>query len=264
MKQMSIDVPSVYRTEEVDIDKIIVDEKSEASYRDIFKSISAIKSVLQHPRLIEDGENYRVIYGSRRVLGAKKAGMCKIKADIFKEGTPAGIIAVFVLTENLVRTSNAAAEAESLKAVLSEYKWTVKEASEHLGIPLNKLKSIAKLFNLIPEIFEQLRAGKISKSTALKLSKLTKDKQKEFIGRETITLDDAENALRESRAGELIPAELFVLPDTDDAKKELADTMIINAISALENAIEVTTNSRRKKIEKALNILKEVSSCQKA
>jgi ParB family chromosome partitioning protein len=219
MKQMSINVPSVYRKEDVDLNKIIVDERDEASYKDVFKSISAIKTVLQPVCLIEDGKNYRVIYGSRRVLAAKKAGMDKIEAKIFKSNTPPGVIAVFVLTENQVRKPNPAAESAALRMVLDEYGWTLKEASDNTGIPLNSLKSTAKLFNLIPEIFEQLRAGKISKATALRLSKLPNEKQREFIGKESITFDDAEKAVKENRAGEFIPAELFRLPETDEAKE---------------------------------------------
>ncbi len=264
MKQISIEVPSVYRKEDVDLDMIIVDERDEAAYKDVFKSISAIKTVLQPVCLIEDGKNYRVIYGSRRVLGAKKVGMDKIEAKIFPASTPPGVIAVFVLTENQVRKPNPAAEADALKMVLDEYGWTLKEASDNTGIPLNSLKSTAKLFNLIPELFDQLRAGKMSKATALSLSKLPKDRQKEFIGKETITFDDAEKAVKDNRAGEFLPEELFKLPETDEAKEGLADSMIVNAISALENAIEVTTNGRRKQMEKALKILKEVSPCPKA
>jgi ParB-like chromosome segregation protein Spo0J len=264
MKQISIDVPSVYRTEDVDIDKIIADERDEAVYRDVFKSISAIKTVLQPVCLVEDGKNYRVIYGSRRVLAAKKAGMDKIESKIFKASTPPGVIAVFVLTENQVRKPNPAAETAALRMVLNEYGWTLKEASDNTGVPLSSLKSTARLFNLIPEIFEQLRAGKISKATALRLSKLPKDKQGEFIGKESITFDAAEKAVKENRAGEFIPAELFSLPETDEAKRGLADSMIVNAISALEKAIKVTTNGRRKKMERALKILKEVLPCPKA
>lgn len=263
MKQISIEVPSVYRTEDVDIERIIVDEKDEATYKDIFKSISAIKAVLQPVCLIEDGKNYRVIYGSRRVLAAKKAGLDKIESKIFKASTPPGVIAVFVLTENQVRKPNPAAEADALRMVLDNYGWTLKDASNNIGIPLNSLKFTARLFNLIPELFEQLKAGKISKTTAVRLAKLPKEKQEKFIGK-TITIDDAEKAVRDNRAGEFLPEKLFKLPETEEAKEGLADAMIVNAISALENAIEVTTNGRRKKMEKALKILKEVSPCQKA
>lgn len=258
MKQISMEIPDVYRNENVDTDRIIVYERDEAAYRDVFKSISAIKTILQPVCLVEDGENYRVVYGSRRVLAAKKAGINKIEAKIFNASTPPGVIAVFILTENQVRKPNPAAEADALRMVMDEYGWTLKEASVNTGIALSSLKSTARLFGLVPEILEQLKAGKISKTTAAKLSKLPKDKQREFIGKDKITFDDAEKAVKDNRTGELIPTELFKMPETKEAREGLADIMIENAISALEDAIEVTTNSRRKKMEKALKILKEV------
>lgn len=260
MEQLSIDVPNAFRTEEIDLDRIVTTgEMSESVFMNIFRSLSTINRVFQPVLVVEEGETYRLVFGQRRVLAARKAGHTKILAIIFDEGTPEEVLGIFLLIENLNRSPNPAAEAEALSKVMTAYKWSKTDVTRNLGIKASLVSSRVKLLDkLVPEAFQQLKEGNISLSVAKRFCKLPAEKQRELLRKERVTLEEADDAVRETNLEELIPDELFRLPEDKAGPEAMVEVLLKDAISSLEEAIAITENGRKGKLEKALKVLKGV------
>ena len=260
MKQLSIDIPAAHRTEEIDLDKIIIvgGEMDETVCMNIFKSLGTLNIIFQPVMVAEEGTGFRLIFGHRRVLAARKAGHTKIPATIFPSGTPDEIFSMFVLTENMNRSANPAAEALAISNVMSAFKWKVADVSKHLGIPMAHIVSRVKLLELIPEFFQRLKEGKISFSLAKRLCKLPAWRQEELLQKEDLGIDEADDAIREEQLGSL-PDELFQMPAPPEGEKSV-DLHLTESIKQLEKAIAQSTNGRKGKMERALKLLKGVQT----
>ncbi|HUO78318.1 MAG TPA: ParB/RepB/Spo0J family partition protein [Thermodesulfovibrionales bacterium] len=259
-EQLSIDVPEVFRTEDIDLDKIITNgDMKESVCANILKSLSSMKRVIQPVLVIEEGETYRLVFGQRRVLAARKAGHSKILATIFPAGTPEEVLSMCVLVENMNRSPNPASEAEALSKVMTAYKWSKADVRRNLGIPARHVSSRLKLLDrLIPEFFQRLKEGSISFSLAKNLCNLSEEKQRDLLRKERITLEEAEDAVREASVGNLIPDELFRMPKGAEEEDISAEDHLREAITCLERAIATTGNGKKEKMEEALKLLKEV------
>jgi ParB/RepB/Spo0J family partition protein len=257
--QLCIAVPQVYRKEEVDISRIEIEEMEETAYRGTFASVSSLGMVLQNVMLVEEGKGFRVVFGKRRILSARKAGHERIMAVVFQEGTPEEVLATFVLVENMNRKPNPASEAEALSIVMKAYDWTSKDVAAHLGIPVSHIKARLQLLNLIPEFFAQVRSGAIAFGLAKRLCKLSEEAQRDLLVREKLTVEDAEGALRKEKLDGLIPPELFDVP-LPKADVATVESLLGQAATCLERAISVTDNGNKGALEAALTILKEVNT----
>ena len=258
-EQLSFEIPKTYRREEVDIGRITVpDDIDESFYKGILRSVEHFKDILQDVLLIEEGDSFRIGFGLRRVLAARKAGLQKVPAAVFPAGTPRAVLSSFIVVENMARTPNPAAEALSLADVMEEYGWKPSDVTKHLGVPAPHVSSRIRLLRLIPEFFDQLKRGQMSLSVAKKLCKLPWDKQTELLSKEDLTLQDAESAVREITIDRLIPAELFVIPECEEDSETKVVSLVSDAVTRIEKAIEITRNGRKGKLEKALKILKGV------
>jgi len=256
---LSIPVPEVFRTEEIDLDRIVMHtEMKESACASIARSLSTIKQVLQPVLVMEEGDGYRLIFGHRRVLAAQKEGHAKILATIVQKGTPEEVLAMYVLVENMNRSFNPASEAESLSKVMTAYKWSPADVARKLGIPAPHVASRIKLFKLIPEFFQKLKEGEISFSLAKTLCKLSAETQQDLLVKEKLTLEEVGDVLRETNIGNLIPDALFKMPENSSGKVDAAGNLVREAISSLEKAIAVTSNGKKGKMEKALKLLREV------
>jgi len=259
-EQLSIDMPEVFRTEDIDLDKIITNgDMKESVCANILKSLSTMKRVIQPVLVIEEGETYRLVFGQRRVLAARKAGHKKILSTIFPAGTPEEVLSMCVLVENMNRSPNPASEAEALSKVMTAYKWSKADVRRNLGIPTRHVSSRLKLLDkLIPEFFQRLKEGSISFSLAKNLCNLSEEKQKDLLRKERITLEEAEDAVREANLGDLIPDEFFRMPEDTREGDISAGDHLREAINCLERAIATTGNGQKEKMEEALKLLREV------
>jgi ParB-like chromosome segregation protein Spo0J len=256
--QLSLEIPKIYRREDVLLDKIIIEGDYEDSFcKGILKSVTYFKDVLQGVLLVENGESFNIGFGLRRVLAARQANLGTIPATIFPAGTPREVLASFVVVENMNRTPNPAAEAEALDDVMRAYDWKPTDVAKNLGIPAPHVSARIKLLALTPDLFQQLKEGKISHSLALKLCKLPRDKQTDLAERESLTLDMVEEAVKEKNMSSFIPAELFKMPAPANDAESVAD-LIREAALRIEKAIEITTNGVKGDLSKVLKALKKV------
>lgn len=163
----------------------------------LLRSLKA-EGLLQPVVVAKDNGSYRVVAGERRVKAAVKAGIEEIPILLLNE-EEAAKADLLVLTENLVRKRNLAKEAEAVKKLV-ESSWTLEKIQKSTGIPISELRKLYHLAeNLIPELFDRLKQGEISNSTAFKLSQLPSSVQKEFAELRKITLEMVEEKLRTER-----------------------------------------------------------------
>ncbi|MEM3646740.1 MAG: ParB/RepB/Spo0J family partition protein [Thermofilum sp.] len=154
--------------------------------------------MLQPVVVTKDNGSYRVVAGERRLRAAVKAGLEEVPALLLdeSEGLNAELV---ILTENLVRRRNLAKEAEAVKKLIDSG-LTFEAVHKSTGVPLSELKKLYHLAcHLIPELFDRLRQGQISGSTAVRLSQLPPSVQKEFAELGKITLEMVEERLRKQK-----------------------------------------------------------------
>lgn len=257
--QLSIAVPQTHRREEVDIGRIEIDNMEESAYKGTFTSVSSLGMVFQNVMLVEKGSCFRVVFGKRRILSARKAGHEKILAIVFPEGTPGEVLSTFVLVENMNRKPNPAAEAEALATVMNAYDWTAKDVAAHLGIPVSHIKTRLQLLDLVPEFFARVRSGAITFNLAKRLCKLPEAEQRDLLVKENLSGDDVEQALRRAKLDDLIPADLFDMP-LPRSEVETIESLVEQAVTCLKRAISVTENGKKGALEAALHLLKEVNT----
>jgi ParB/RepB/Spo0J family partition protein len=255
--QLSLKIPETYRREDVPLGKIPEEEEFDsAMYSHTLKGVKNLGMIFEEVVLLQEGGVYRTVAGRRRVCSARKAGLLSVPALVLQSGTPETILAAITVLENMNRRPNPAVEAEQLDVLMAANRWEAGDVADYLGIPASHVKARMQLFRLVPEFFQRLKEGKISLSLAKVLVKLDADKQRELLDEQKLTIGAASAALREKRLGDLIPAELFKLPEGRDGEGSVA-TLIRVATENLEQAISRTKNGRRGKLQQALSILKE-------
>lgn len=196
------------RVDEIDIDY----EIARKAVSKLSSSIEAL-GILQTVLLQKTAKGtLRVVGGKRRVLSAKSQGR-SVPAMVFDKNVPEGTIWIYAATENMMRAANPGFEAEALQNILSLNKWTLKEASEKLGFPLQLMKQRLKLMGLIPEMFQRLKAGTVTASQAKRIASLPEKEQERIAAMEKLTSADIQAACRSNRLDALLEQEdLFEMP----------------------------------------------------
>jgi ParB/RepB/Spo0J family partition protein len=196
------------RVEDIDIDY----EIAQRAVGKLSNSIEAL-GILQTVLLQKTAKGtLRVVGGRRRVLSAKKQGR-SVPAMVFDKDVPEGTVWIFAAAENMMRTANPGFEAEALQNVLALNKWTIKEASEKLGFPLQVMKQRLKLTGLIPEMFHRLKAGTVTASQAKRIASLPEKEQERLSAMERLTSADIQAACRSNKLDALLEQEdLFEMP----------------------------------------------------
>jgi len=256
MEQLDFKIPQTWERKEVLIDKIIVDEELQSGVvAPTYKSVSHLGMLFQEVVLVSHDELFKIVAGRRRVQAARQAGLNTVPALVLQAGTPEAILATITVVENMNRRPNPAVEAESLSIMMSAYKWSQQDIAEHLGIPVSHIKSSMKLFKLIPEFFTQLKEGKISLPIAKTLRELPAERQRELLDEEKLTMATASGALRTKKLENLVPAELFRLPE--QTEEETVSVLIREALAKLERAASITRNGKKESLEEAIKALRK-------
>ena len=184
--------------EEVPLNKITIEEedriKPPAFLARNIKKLGLIHDVL----LYKNGENYHVLTGRKRILSLKKSRVKTIPAKVLSEKPSEAEIALILLSENFIRKSSPAQEAQQIKNLI-ESGYSIEEIHKTTGIPIRMLKTRLKLLKLNKEWFEKLQKGEIGLSKALKIAKLPEAVQKKLSGEKTKTIAEIENQLRTTR-----------------------------------------------------------------
>ena len=216
--------------EEVPLNKITIEEedriKPPAFLARNIKKLGLIHDVL----LYKNGESYHVLTGRKRVLSLKKSRVKTIPAKVLSEKPNNAEIALILLSENFIRKSSPAQEAQQIKNLI-ESGYSIEEIHKTTGIPIRMLKARLKLLKLNQEWFEKLQKGEITLSKALKIAKLPEAAQKKLSGEKTKTITEIENQLRTTRLQPIEQIELnWTVPEEkpQDKKQDLTQFLIRN------------------------------------
>lgn len=216
--------------EEVPLNKITIEEedriKPPAFLARNIKKLGLIHDVL----LYKNGENYHVLTGRKRILSLKKSRVKTIPAKVLSEKPNNAEIALILLSENFIRKSSPAQEAQQIKNLI-ESGYSIEEIHKTTGIPIRMLKARLKLLKLNQEWFEKLQKGEITLSKALKIAELPEAVQKKLSGEKTKTIAEIENQLRTTRLQPIEQIELnWTVPEEkpQDKKQNLTQFLIRN------------------------------------
>ena len=216
--------------EEVPLNKITIEEedriKPPAFLARNIKKLGLIHDVL----LYKNGENYHVLTGRKRILSLKKSRVKTIPAKVLSEKPNNAEIALILLSENFIRKSSPAQEAQQIKNLI-ESGYSIEEIHKTTGIPIRMLKARLKLLKLNQEWFEKLQKGEITLSKALKIAKLPEAAQKKLSGEKTKTIAEIENQLRTTRLQPIKQIGLnWTVPEEkpQDKKQDLTQFLIRN------------------------------------
>lgn len=216
--------------EEVPLNKITIEEedriKPPAFLARNIKKLGLIHDVL----LYKNGENYHVLTGRKRILSLKKSRVKTIPAKVLSEKPNNAEIALILLSENFIRKSSPAQEAQQIKNLI-ESGYSIEEIHKTTGIPIRMLKARLKLLKLNQEWFEKLQKGEITLSKALKIAELPEAVQKKLSGKKTKTIAEIENQLRTTRLQPIEQIELnWTVPEEkpQNQKQNLTQFLIRN------------------------------------
>jgi len=216
--------------EEVPLSKITIEEedriKPPAFLARNIKKLGLIHDVL----LYKNGENYHVLTGRKRILSLRKSRVKTIPAKVLSEKPNNAEIALILLSENFIRKSSPAQEAQQIKNLI-ESEYSIEEIHKTTGIPIRMLKARLKLLKLNQEWFEKLQKGEITLSKALKIAKLPEAVQKKLSGEKTKTIAEIENQLRTTRLQPIEQIELnWTVPEEkpQNQKQDLTQFLIKN------------------------------------
>lgn len=137
--------------------------------------------VLQPIRVRQDGARYRLVFGQRRLLAARQAGLATIPAAI-DEGAADGVAdAIQQLAENLQRQDlDPIEEATALNRVLAKTRLTQKELAAQLGRSAPYVSNMLRLLELVEPVRQLLAAGKLTRSHGTLLNALGRKDQAAF------------------------------------------------------------------------------------
>ena len=216
--------------EEVPLSKITIEEKDRikppAFLARNIKKLGLIHDVL----LYKNGESYHVLTGRKRVLSLKKSRVKTIPAKVLSEKPSEAEVALILLSENFIRKSSPAQEAQQIKNLI-ESGYSIEEIHKTTGIPIRMLKARLKLLKLNQEWFEKLQKGEITLSKALKIAELPEAVQKKLSGEKTKTIAEIENQLRTTRLQPIEQIELnWTVPEEkpQNQKQDLTQFLIKN------------------------------------
>ncbi len=160
---------------QLELIRLQIDPKQPRKYMDPLAMEEMTVSVAKHGilqpiifRADEEGGDPIIVAGERRVEAAKKAALLTIPA-IFVEGNHAEI----ALVENLLRQDlTPVEEAEGLKALMTEQKYTQEQLGVIIGKAQNTLSEILSLNKLPQEVRDECRGDRtISKNALIAIAK---------------------------------------------------------------------------------------------
>ena len=119
------------------------------------------KGVLQPILIREQGDQFEVVAGERRLRAAKALNMEEIPAIVKTVSDQEAL--VIALVENIQREElNPVEEAESYKKLIEEFKYTQDSVAQSVGKNRSTISNILRLLKLPNNIQAGLRAGHIS------------------------------------------------------------------------------------------------------
>ena len=124
------------------------------------------------PILVQgNGNGYKILDGRRRVAAAVKAGLEEVPAILIEEGGPE-----ITLLAHATRSENPVAELEAIRE-LQRLGLSEKEIARAGYSSLGRIRRLAKLNRLAPELAEKVEAGEIAPGVAFQIASLPQEDQ---------------------------------------------------------------------------------------
>ena len=164
----------------------------------LIKSVKArgiLEPILVSPH---NSGGYLVRDGRRRVKAAIEAGLDSIPAVVLEDAGPE----VTILT-HATRSENPVAELEAIRE-LQRSGMSEKEIAAAGFAPVSRIRRLAKLNRLVPEIAEKVDAGEIAANLTFEIAGLPPEAQRGLLDEEAITAETVRQA-KYARRQEAIP-----------------------------------------------------------
>lgn len=156
----------------IDVEPQVRERFAEASLAQLAKQI-ARHGLLQAIRLRRLGDRYAIVFGERRFLAAKLAGLKAIAARVIDREMTAGDIAIQQLIENCHEALNPMERAKGIAKAMAENGMTARQVAIELGeTSESSISNALGLLTLPMSIQDSVESGKIAASAGSGLARV--------------------------------------------------------------------------------------------
>ena len=172
----------------------------------LVRSIKRV-GVLENPSVVllrgsglrDETATFEVIFGRRRILAARLAGLRVVKCEAYESGTPQ-LSALLALMENEQRSSAWIREVQDLRRLIDEKVGMTLDDLVEFGFDRGSLTERLKIAQLPLPILAHIFAGKLSQAAAKKVARLNASQLQKLadlaLSGEEITEDLVKSTLR--------------------------------------------------------------------
>lgn len=178
---------------EVELDKIVVNpfqprqDFSQEELQDLATSIQTVGLV--HPpvvRIHNDGTNYELVSGERRLKACRLAGLSKI--SVIVRSTTSQISAEAALIENIQRVDlNSIEIAKALRSLIDQFGYHQDELAQRIGKKRSTVANYLRLLGLPKNIQQSLMNGQITMGHAKAILSLEGEKKQNLFHEQILT-----------------------------------------------------------------------------
>jgi len=151
---------------------------AQARTREVGKDLEELAANIKKVGLLQpivvcpaDNGRFEILTGQRRFLACQKLGMTEIPAAILVGKVSPEVAKAISITENMIRQDMVQRDYIDACTFLFEKYGSVKAVSDETGLPVRKVAEYVKFAQLIPELKEEVRTGKLDLKTALRAQK---------------------------------------------------------------------------------------------
>jgi len=216
MKRLGIDAFPPHETLVIPLERIVIPgaDLVRPSPR-LVRSIKRV-GVLENPSVVllsgsglrDEAATFEVIFGRRRILAARLAGLRVVKCEAYESGTPQ-LSALLALMENEQRSSAWIREVQDLRRLIDEKVGMTLDDLVEFGFDRGSLTERLKIAQLPLPILAHIFAGKLSQAAAKKLARLNASQLQKVaslaLSGEEITEDLVKSTLRMQVNAGLVP-----------------------------------------------------------
>jgi ParB family chromosome partitioning protein len=178
--------------------------------------------VQQPIRVRREGDKLVVVYGHRRVLAARRAGLTTIPVIIEDRELSSGEVTVRQLLENFQRANLSPGDkAYGIRELMEQTEWTVSEVGKKLGISVSSVSKLLALLSLPSETFAKVQAGSIPASTAYEIAKVADPAKQAELGQQV-----ADGQLTRDKTTELVKREASVAVPMEEVPLKQAKAVL--------------------------------------
>jgi ParB-like chromosome segregation protein Spo0J len=216
MKRLGIDAFPPHETLVIPLERIAIPgaDLVRPSPR-LVRSIKRV-GVLENPSVVllrgsglrDETATFEVIFGRRRILAARLAGLRVVKCEAYESGTPQ-LSALLALMENEQRSSAWIREVQDLRRLIDEKVGMTLDDLVEFGFDRGSLTERLKIAQLPLPILAHIFAGKLNQAAAKKVARLNASQLQKLadlaLSGEEITEDLVKSTLRMQVNAGLLP-----------------------------------------------------------